>query len=82
MWLCVWAFILAFIVDAIWIWYYRAISDNKPFVAANFSILIVICSLFGSWLLIDKEYAALVTYIIGGYIGTYLAVRYGNKNDS
>ncbi len=79
MWLCILAFLLALISDWIWTRYFLAISKNAPFWAANYSIGIVLCGLFASWLLIDKAWLALVSYIIGGYIGTYLAVRYGEK---
>lgn len=80
MWLAILAFFGAIIIDYVWVCYYQSIGNGQAFKAANYSILIVIFGLFGSWLLIDKEWAALAAYIVGGYIGTYLAVRIGNKN--
>jgi uncharacterized membrane protein len=80
MWLCILSFFLAIAIDIVWVVYYKAINNGQAFIAAWLSVAIVICGLFGSWLLIDKEWAALAAYIVGGFIGTYLAVRIGNKN--
>lgn len=68
--------------DFIWSKYVKAISAHKAFAAANWSIAIHLCSLVATILLIDKAYLAIAAYLVGGYIGTYFAVRLGSvKND-
>ncbi len=68
--------------DFIWAKYVHAIAKHSAFAAANWSIAIHLCSLFATVLLIDKAYLAIFAYLVGGYIGTYFAVRLGSvKND-
>lgn len=67
--------------DFIWAKYVHAISKHKAFAAANWSIAIHLCSLFATVLLIDKAYMAIIAYLVGGYIGTFCAVKWGKNND-
>ena len=68
--------------DFIWAKYVKCIANHHAFAAANWSIAIHLCSLVATVLLIDKAYMAIIAYLIGGYIGTYFAVRLGKiKND-
>lgn len=67
--------------DFIWAKYVHAIAKHRAFAAANWSIAIHLCSLFATILLIDKAYLAIAAYLIGGYIGTFFAVKFGSKSN-
>lgn len=78
----VFAFIIGIATDWLWTKYVYSISQKNAFWAANWSLAIHLCSLFATYLLIDKEYIAVIFYLIGGYAGTYLAILYsGVKNN-
>jgi hypothetical protein len=55
------------------------IAASKAFAAANWSIATYFCGVFATYLIIDKDYAAIIAYVIGGYFGTYYAVIQGSN---
>lgn len=74
-------FIAGLLTDMFWSFYVSKISEGKAFASANWSIAIHLCSLVATVLLIDKAYMAIIAYLIGGYIGTYFAVRFGSVSN-
>jgi len=75
------AFIVGLITDWVWAKYFRNVAKHNAFAAANWSVAIYLCGVFATYLLVDKEYAAMVSYMIGGYLGTYFAVKHGVDNN-
>lgn len=71
------AFVVGLITDWVWTKYFRSVSLHNAFSAANWSLGIYLCGVFATYLLVDKEYVAMAGYMIGGYIGTYFAVKHG-----
>lgn len=76
------AFVVGLVTDWVWTFYFKSVARHAAFQAANWSVGIYLCNVFGTYLLVDKEYIAMAAYILGGFLGTYFAVKYGeNKND-
>lgn len=78
MWIII-AFTVGFITDIVWARYFRTVADHKAVSAANWSVAIYLCGVYATYLLIDKEYMAMLAFACGGYLGTYLTVRYGEN---
>ena len=69
------AFVSGFILDYLWVQCVDAVAGKHPLKAANLSVLIYICTFVPTVLIIDKNIMAVVAYVVGGWIGTYLSVR-------
>lgn len=75
------AFIVGLATDLFWTKCVHNVAEKNALWAANWSIMIHVCGLFATYLLIDKDYIAIVAYIVGGYLGTFLTVKYGSKRN-
>ena len=76
------AFLMGLITDWVWTKYFKTVAQHRALAAANWSLGIYLCSLFATTLLIDKQYDGIIAYMVGGWIGTFFAVKHGEpKND-
>ena len=65
-------FLSGFIVDIVWAFYVRAISENKKMLSSTYSVCIGICSLL--FLNITIEHMMLSPiWLIGLFFGTYFS---------
>ena len=70
------AFCTGFALDFFWAWYVGAIQSKKPLLAANLSALLYLCSAVSTILIVAKCIPAVSAYIVGGWIGTYVVVKW------
>jgi len=75
------AFVLGWITDLVWAKWAISTKLNKAFAAANFSILMYLFGIIYTLLIIEKNIILIAIYIAGGWLGTYIAVKYGNKKE-
>jgi hypothetical protein len=68
------AFVVGLISDYFWARSIRAVQARHPLGAANWSTLLCLCGILSTELVIERQIAALIGFITGGYIGTYLGV--------
>jgi hypothetical protein len=71
----IFAFLCGFLMDIVWTLCVDAVTCRKPLTAANFSALLYLCTIVSTVLIVEKCIAAVVAYIIGGWIGTYVVVK-------
>lgn len=76
------AFISGFILDYLWVQCVDAVATKCPLRAANLSILIYVCTFVPTVLIIDKNVMAVIAYVVGGWIGTYISVSRSNSCES
>lgn len=74
---CAVAFLVGLGTDLIWSRWLIAISEKRAFHAANWSVLIYLCSFIATYLIIKQELTPIICYLVGGYIGTYVGVSLG-----
>ncbi len=68
------SFIVGFISDFIWAKAIRSVNGRYPFYAANWSTLLYGCGLLSTELVVERKFAAIAAFIVGGYLGTLLGV--------
>jgi len=74
------AFLCGFAMDIMWTLCINAVTCKKPVSAANYSALLYLCTVVSTVLIVEKCFTAVVAYIIGGWLGTYLVVaRRGHR---
>lgn len=71
----IFAFLCGFLMDIVWTLCVDAVTRRKPLTAANFSALLYLCTIVSTVLIVEKCFTAVVAYIIGGWIGTYVVVK-------
>jgi hypothetical protein len=69
------AFCCGFAMDLVWTLGVEAVTKRQPCRAAHLSALMYLCTIVSTVLIVEKCVAAVVAYIIGGWIGTYLVVK-------
>jgi len=69
------AFICGFLMDLIWAMCIAAVTQQRPVTAANLSALLYLCTIVSTVLIVEKCFAAVVAYIVGGWLGTYVVVK-------
>jgi len=69
------AFICGFIMDLVWTLCINAVTQRRPLLAANMSALLYVCTIVSTILIVERCFTAVIAYIIGGWLGTYLIVR-------
>ena len=74
------AFLVGFITDVVWAVWAHSVNDKKPIKAANFSVLIYIFGMCYTLLIIDKNLMPILGYMLGGWLGTFLTIKY-HKNE-
>lgn len=72
-------FVVGFLTDLAWTCWMKAIAAHRPIVSANWSIIVYIFSFIATWLVVEKNFVAIIMYLIGGYIGTILGVYLSKK---
>lgn len=70
------AFILGVVTDFVWAKYMQSVTVHKAFSAANWSILIYVCGIYYTLLVVEHNIAAILAYLVGGWIGMYCSVKY------
>jgi len=70
------AFILGLLSDVVWAKWAVSIKKDQPCIAANFSVLIYIFGMMYTLFIIDKNLGLVVSYVLGGWLGTYLTVKF------
>jgi hypothetical protein len=73
------AFIVGLLSDYFWARSIRAVQSRQPFGAANWSTLLCLCGILSTELVIERQVAALIGFILGGYVGIYLGVLKGGR---
>jgi len=73
------AFVCGFLMDAVWSLCIRAVTSRKPVTAANYSAVLYVCTVVSTVLIVEKCFVAVAAYIIGGWIGTYIVVKWRKK---
>ncbi len=81
-WIVTFAFCCGFLMDVMWTACVNAVTGKKPLTAANFSALLYLCTVVSTVLIVEKCIAAVVAYIVGGWLGTYLVVSYRGHRPS
>lgn len=71
----IFAFLCGFLMDIVWTLCVDAVTCRKPLTAANFSALLYLCTIVSTVLIVEKCITAVVAYIIGGWLGTYVVVK-------
>ena len=61
--------------DALWVGCVSAVSKARPMLAAHLSVLLYLCQLVSTLLIINNNLAAIVAFVAGNWLGTYLAAR-------
>jgi hypothetical protein len=69
------SFFLGLATDWIWTRWMQNVAANNPIVAANWSVLVYVVGLMYTMLIIGHAWVPIAFYLVGGWIGTYLAVR-------
>jgi hypothetical protein len=69
------AFICGFFMDVLWTLCVAAVTAKKPATAAHFSVALYICTFVSTILIVEKCFAAVAAYVVGGWLGTYITVR-------
>lgn len=70
------AFVCGFGMDVVWTLCVDAVQIRRPITAANLSALLYVLQIVSTILIVEKCFVAVAAYILGGWIGTYLVVRY------
>lgn len=69
------AFLLGLATDWIWTKWMQNVSAKQAVWAANWSVLVYIVGLMYTMLIIQQAWIPIVAYLVGGWIGTYFAVK-------
>jgi hypothetical protein len=70
------AFLSGLALDLLWV---RCISDvqqRRAFSAASIGVLLYLCTVLSTILIVEKCVLACCAYAAGGWLGTYLGVRW------
>jgi len=74
MWIIL-AFLCGLSLDLVWTRCINDVTAKRPISAANMSVLIYLCTLVSTMLIVDQYVIACASYALGGWVGTYIAVR-------
>jgi len=69
------AFLCGFLMDIVWTLCIDAVTRKRPVPAANYSALLYLCTIVSTVLIVEKCFIAVVAYIVGGWLGTYIVVK-------
>ena len=68
------AFFCGFLMDIVWTLCVNAVICKRPLSAANLSALLYLCTIVSTVLIVEKCFTAVATYVVGGWLGTYIVV--------
>ena len=71
------AFLCGFVLSLVWARCVDAITQKRAFSAANLGVLLYLCSSVSTVLIVEKCFIPILAYVIGDWVGTYIAVRKG-----
>jgi DNA-directed RNA polymerase subunit N (RpoN/RPB10) len=71
------AFSCGFMLSLVWARCISSITEKRAFTAANFGVLLYLCSAASTVLIVEKQFIPILAYVIGDWVGTYIAVRKG-----
>jgi hypothetical protein len=69
------AFVCGFSLDVVWTRCVNDIQAKRAISAANMSVLIYLCTLVSTVLIVERCVLACAAYALGGWVGTYVAVK-------
>lgn len=69
------AFLCGLSLDLVWTRCVNDVQAKRSISAANMSVLIYVCTLVSTVLIVDQAVIACIAYALGGWIGTYIAVK-------
>jgi len=69
------AFVCGFALDCVWTRCVDSVQTRWPLSAANMSVLIYLCALVSTVLIVEKAVLACAACALGGWLGTYVAVK-------
>jgi hypothetical protein len=69
-------FVVGLVNDYIYARYMIAVADRKPFAAANWSLVFTLLWLVFALSIVEKSVPLISSYLVGGYLGTYFAVKF------
>ena len=69
------AFLCGFLMDIVWTLCIDAVTRKRPVAADNYSALLYLCTIVSTVLIVEKCFIAVVAYIVGGWLGTYIVVK-------
>ena len=72
--LCI-AFIAGFFLDVFWAMCVHAVANHRAIAAANIGTMFLLCTIVATLLVVEKNVPSIVAYAIGGWVGTYVAVK-------
>lgn len=72
--LCIIAFFLGLATDWIWTRWMQNVAVRNRIFAANWSVLVYVMSFLFTLLVVEQAWVPIGLYLVGGWIGTYLAV--------
>lgn len=73
--LCIGSLFLGLITDWIWTRWMQNVAEKQAIPAANWSVGVYIVGLMYTMLIINQHWTPIIFYLIGGWIGTYFAVK-------
>ena len=69
------AFLCGLSLDLVWTRCVKDVQAKRPISAANMSVLIYLCTLVSTVLIVEQCVPACAAYALGGWVGTYVAVK-------
>ena len=70
------AFLCGFFMDFLWAKTVAAVSHRRPAFAAHLSVLLYACSFVSTILIVDQNIPAIISFVAGNWIGTYVAIKW------
>lgn len=67
--------IYVFLIDIMWIWYFKFSTDRRPVLAGISASLLYLLSAY-AYIYIINDTHNLIPAIIGSFLGTFVAVKY------
>jgi len=74
------AVVIGFFGDYCWARWVLSCHEKRPFAAANWSLLIFTTSITYVYFIAEGHWYLLGGYIVGSYIGTFMAVKYESNS--
>lgn len=71
--------VVGFLCDFFYAKYTQAAAGRRPLDAANWSLLLSFFWLFLTLSVVEKSLIHILSYFVGGYLGTYLGVKKKDK---
>lgn len=73
------AFICGLFMDITWTRCVHCVQHSQAVKAANLSAILYTFTIVSTILIVEQNFAAVVAYALGGWIGTYVAVKWAAR---